>query len=81
MEKLVNLGGYWISRQRGRWTSTAMGWVAGKDIMSDRVEVPSSAGREMAVGIWGYLSAEYSLPHGVVRTALRPELAPLPGHT
>jgi len=34
--------------------------LAGKGIVSGCIEVPSSMGRETAVGIWGYLSGEYS---------------------
>lgn len=57
-----------------------MGWVAAKGLQRGCIEVPSSTGREMAVGVWGHLSGEYSLPHvGVVGTAPRPELSPLPG--
>lgn len=53
---------------------------AGKGLQQGCIEVPSSTGREMAVGVWGHLRGEYSLPHvGAAGTALCPELCPLPG--
>lgn len=56
------------------------GWL-GRDCNRAALKsLPQQTGREMAVGVWGHLSGEYSVPHvGVVGTAPCPELSPLPG--
>lgn len=57
----------------------ALGLVAGRRIVSGCTEASFFSGK--GDGIWGRLSGEYLLPHvEAVRIALRPELAPLPGH-